>query len=34
MLTSSLMEMGLRQGERVCLRIDPADVHLIKDSEK
>ena len=29
MLTSSLMEMGLRQGERVQLRIDPADVHLI-----
>ena len=29
MLTSSLMEMGLGQGQRVCLHIDPADVHLI-----
>jgi molybdate/tungstate transport system ATP-binding protein len=29
MLTSSLMEMGFRQGARVHLRIDPADVHLI-----
>jgi molybdate/tungstate transport system ATP-binding protein len=29
MLTSSLMEMGLCQGERVYLHIDPADVHLI-----
>jgi molybdate/tungstate transport system ATP-binding protein len=28
-LTSSLVEMGFRQGERVRLRIDPADVHLI-----
>ena len=28
-MTSSLMEMGFRQGERVHLRIDPADVHLI-----
>ncbi len=29
MLTSSLMEMGLRQGAAVDLHIDPADVHLI-----
>jgi len=29
LLTSSLMEMKLSQGERVCLRIDPAAVHLI-----
>ena len=29
LLTSSLMEMRLHQGEQVCLRIDPADVHLI-----
>lgn len=29
MLTGSLMEKGFRQGEQVCLRIDPADVHLI-----
>lgn len=29
MLTSSLMEMGFRQGERVQLCIDPEDVHLI-----
>jgi molybdate/tungstate transport system ATP-binding protein len=28
-LTSSLVEKGFRQGERVRLRIDPADVHLI-----
>jgi molybdate/tungstate transport system ATP-binding protein len=29
LLTSSLMEMDLRQGGRVSLRIDPADVHLM-----
>jgi len=29
MLTSSLMEKGFHQGERVYLRIDPTDVHLI-----
>jgi len=28
-LTSALMEMGLRQGEQVFLHIDPKDVHLI-----
>lgn len=30
MLTSSLMEKGLRQGGQVFLCIDPADVHLIQ----
>jgi molybdate/tungstate transport system ATP-binding protein len=29
LLTSSLMARGFRQGERVHLRIDPTDVHLI-----
>jgi ABC-type Fe3+/spermidine/putrescine transport system ATPase subunit len=28
-LTSALMARGFRQGERVHLRINPADVHLI-----